>query len=582
MTPSTSGVAPVASARELEKYSSAFTLSDMEVFIFPELLYALVLANIRSPRIWAWRQDPWFASLDRLPFSRQLQRLKQYIMDHYRFNLDLETWGLTTKQRELARFRDFIDPQLLAQSNALFGYEGDRHYFDLDIRRHFGLDRYTEDIIPYWKTETVEAMDAFRHKPDFGQGAGECVSLSALYAAALYIVLQVPLEDIFLLATPLHSQNFVLREGGVITNNRRLVTKSMWFNGTELSTKARRALEKERITIVAHASGYAHVEYAEATIDPQQYRRFLGALGEFLTTAITFEIFINFLWVHDEFRRHFQFEYAVSGHLYYLEAERLFHYEHGSRYRIGDASRKKLLDEIDLEEYSREPYPGRYRLDVLAEKLNGEPLLCSAAESYRTLKHWLADLPDVDRLCERLRAFTCLKVSAPSPDKSYRPGSNFRLPAGLTRSEILERLEAARPSDPVVDLAYYAGRQVDSRGWPAFLKACLERNPVSRLLFAGRDPESVYRELRTWPLESIYDEAGLATPDEAANYRRGDGLELALCLANVIRGQDPEAPLRLRKTGATAQLRHGPRVFEFPAAKPQEVECDLPPQNQDH
>ena len=33
----------------LEKYSSAFTLSDMEIFIFPQLFYPLVLANIMSP-----------------------------------------------------------------------------------------------------------------------------------------------------------------------------------------------------------------------------------------------------------------------------------------------------------------------------------------------------------------------------------------------------------------------------------------------------------------------------------------------------------------------------------------------------
>jgi hypothetical protein len=575
-------LSPITSARDLEKYSSAFTLSDMEVFIFPELLYALVLANLRSPRIWAWRQDPWFASLDRLPFGRQLQRLKQYIMDHYRFNLDLETWGLTTKPRELARFQAFVDPELFARSNALFGYEGDKHYFDLDIRRHFGLDRYTDDTIPYWKTETVEAMDAFIHKPEFRQGAGECVSLSALYAAALYIVLQVPLEDIFVLATPLHSQNFVLREGGVVTNNRRLVTKAMWFNGTELSTKARRALEKERVTIVAHVSGQVHVDYPEATVDPEQYRRFLKALGEFLTTPITFEIFINFLRVHDEFRRHFQFEYEASGHVYYLEAERLFHYEHGSRYRIGDASRRKLLNEIDLEEYSREPFPGRYRLDLLAEQLNGRPLLCRSDDSYTVLKGWLADLPDIDRLCERLRAFTCLKPSAPSPDKQYLPPSRLALPIGLSRAEVLERLDAARASDLVADLAYYAGHQVDARGWPAFLKACLERNPVSRGMFAGQDPEAVYRELLTWPQASIYDGSGLATPDEAANYRRGDGLELAVCLANVIRGQDPQVPLRLWTETGQARLQQGSRVFAFATAKPQVVDLVLPTHRQDH
>ena len=48
----------------LEKRSAAVTLSDMEMFIFPELIYSLVLANIMSPRIWRWRDDPWFAGLD--------------------------------------------------------------------------------------------------------------------------------------------------------------------------------------------------------------------------------------------------------------------------------------------------------------------------------------------------------------------------------------------------------------------------------------------------------------------------------------------------------------------------------------
>ena len=35
--------------KTLEKYSSVFTLSDMEIFIFPELFYPLVLADIMSP-----------------------------------------------------------------------------------------------------------------------------------------------------------------------------------------------------------------------------------------------------------------------------------------------------------------------------------------------------------------------------------------------------------------------------------------------------------------------------------------------------------------------------------------------------
>ena len=130
-------------AREMELFSSAVSLSDMEIFIFPELMYALVLANIMSPEIWKWREDAWFRDIEKKSLSYRTNRVKQYIMDHYVFNLDLETWGLTTKEREMARFRDFIDAAALAQSNDLFGYEGDKYYYDVDIRRHFGLDKYT-------------------------------------------------------------------------------------------------------------------------------------------------------------------------------------------------------------------------------------------------------------------------------------------------------------------------------------------------------------------------------------------------------------------------------------------------------
>ena len=155
--------------KNLEKYSSAYTLSDMEIFIFPELFYSLVLANIMSPEIWKWRDDPWFANIEKKSFTYKVNRVKQYIMDKFSFNLDLDTWGLTEKERELARFSDFVDARSLSQSNALFGYEGDKYYFDIDIRRHFGLDKYTNDTIPYWKTETIEAMMAFRHKEGFAE-----------------------------------------------------------------------------------------------------------------------------------------------------------------------------------------------------------------------------------------------------------------------------------------------------------------------------------------------------------------------------------------------------------------------------
>ncbi|MFA6186250.1 MAG: hypothetical protein WC770_03425, partial [Phycisphaerae bacterium] len=157
----------------LEKYSSAFTLSDMEIFVFPELMYSLFLANIMSPVVWSWRNADCFVKLAGKSPYKKLMRLKQFIMDEFEFNLDLQTWGLTNKNAELARFSKFISPEDISKSNALFGYHGDEYYFDIDIRKHFGLDKYDGDALPYWKTETVEAMEAFKLKPGYSTGAGE-------------------------------------------------------------------------------------------------------------------------------------------------------------------------------------------------------------------------------------------------------------------------------------------------------------------------------------------------------------------------------------------------------------------------
>jgi len=293
---------------ELEKYSSAITLSDMEIFVFPELLYALFLANIMSPRIWAWLDDPWFAKIDKMSPSKKINRLKQYIIDHYEFNLDLDTWGLTDQQTELKRFAPFMDAETISGSNALFGYQGDKHYFSLDIRRHFGLEKYDDTVIPYWKTETIEAMDAFARKDDYRVGAGECVSLSTLYAAALFIICDIPLEDIFLMATPLHSQNFIASGNGFLTNNRRIVTKNMWFNGTELTDKAQRALRNEQITMVFNNSGYVHSVYPDATMDPAEYDRFKKKVGDY--------------------QKCFQICHDYHGKKRWIAAERAYAYEH--------------------------------------------------------------------------------------------------------------------------------------------------------------------------------------------------------------------------------------------------------------
>ena len=363
--------------KTLEKYSSAFTLSDMEIFIFPELFYPLVLADIMSPELWKWRDDPWFKDIEKKSFIVKANRIKQYIIQNYVFNLDLSTWGLTSKSTEIGRFRDFFDMEMLKQSNALFGYEGDKYYFDIDIRKHFGLDKYDSDIIPYWKTETIEAMGAFRYKENFRTGAGECVSLSALYASAMFVVGRIPLEKIFLIATPLHSQNFIIEKDGLITNNRRIVTKNMWYNGTSLSEKARRAMENEKVTIVSHISGFIHTLYKDATIDRDAYTLFSEKLKDFLATELTSLIFINFLRFKSKYKSLFQYRCDCSGTVRYISLEKMFEYEHSSKFNVSSETRGSLVKEIEGDDFHLSPIQWKIMLndiEAILDKHSGKSL----------------------------------------------------------------------------------------------------------------------------------------------------------------------------------------------------------------
>jgi hypothetical protein len=560
--------APIA-PDELEKYSSAVTLSDMEIFVFPELLYALLLANLMSPRIWAWRADPWFAGIDKMTPRRKIDRLKQYIIDHYEFNLDLETWGLTDQATELARFAPFMDPRTISESNALFGYEGDRHYFELDIRRHFGLEKYDQTVIPYWKTETVEAMDAFIRRPGYRTGAGECVSLSALYAAALFIVCGIPLEEIFLLATPLHSQNFVTVGDGVLTNNRRIVTKTMWFNGTELTDKAQRALRHERITMVCNNTGYVHCVDPEYTMDSADYARFRQKLGAFLSTEITFEILANFLRQNSRFQKCFQICHEVHGKKRWIPAERAYAYEHSAPYKVGDRTRAKLLDEIDSDEFYCEPLPGRICLPKLEEFFKNNPIRHYDADSMAALGAKLACTSEhKSEMLAELARFVHLDPELPDlGNKQPTPWKKLEIAPGMERQEITDYLETRRTDNPSADLAFYALRDLNRTDWAPFLKAALERNPVCVNGTLALSDTELIQTVESLESASIYDGARLAQPDEVWNFRTGDGVEKALLLLAVWKRRHPGEPVALEVRPDAAELRLGAETLSFPSAK---------------
>jgi len=550
--------------KTLEKFSSAFTLSDMEIFIFPELFYPLILADIISPELWKWRSDPWFKDIEKKSFTVKANRIKQFIIQNYVFNLDLSTWGLTSKSMEIGRFSDFFDIDMLKQSNALFGYEGDKYYFDIDIRKHFGLDKYDSDIIPYWKTETIEAMGAFRYKTNFKTGAGECVSLSALYAAAMFVVGRIPLEKIYLIATPLHSQNFIIEKDGLITNNRRIVTKNMWYNGTSLSERARRAMENERVTIVSHISGFVHTLYNDATIDPDAYTLFSEKLKDFLTIGLTSNIFINFLRFKSKYKTLFQYRCDCSGAVRYISLEKMFEYEHSSKHNVSHESRGFLVKEIEGDDFHLSPIQWKIMLNDIEEILNrhsGKSL--KEIENEFIIKTGTEYEEIIEEMFKDLNKFISIEPKIPDPEKNYIDTDRLNITTENSRDEIIDLITKHRGKSETALLTLYVYRDMDKIDWRPFIKAAIERNPVCFTELYEKNNYEVYSLLKALPLDSIYDGNRLALPDEVWNFKRGDGVEKAFLLADFLIHKDKTSSVSIEIANKKVLLSSGGHDFHF-------------------
>ncbi len=554
--------------KTLEKYSSAYTLSDMEIFIFPDLFYPLVIADIMSPILWKWLDDPWFRDIRKKNFVSRSNRIKQYIIDNYVFNLDLETWGLTEKEKEIGRFSDFFDTELLKHSNALFGYEGDKYYFSIDIRKHFGLDKYNTSVIPYWKTETIEAMTAFRHKEHFSTGAGECVSLAALYAAAMFVVGGIPLDKIYLLATPLHSQNFIDEKDGLITNNRRIMTRNMWFNGTSLSEKARRALENEKVTIVSHITGYIHTAFERATIDREVYDKFRQKLSDFVTTQLTPTVFINFLRFKSEYKCLFQYRYLNAGVPNYITLEKLFEYEHSSKFSVNAETREKLLFEVDGEEFSLEPVNGKIILNEVEEflKLQSASDLDTIEQGFFS-RYRTEHVDCVHRMFRDIKAFTVTVPQLPSGEKVYGKEDYPVIDVSDSREDIIRKVKAASGTSEMALLSLYAYRDMEITDWKPFIKAAMERNPVCHSFIQGKRPEEIYNIISVLKNKSVYDGGRLSQPDEVWNFRRGDGVEKAFLMADALLHNNPDGQIDIKLNGDTVILNFAGTDFPFETVK---------------
>ncbi|HEX7493891.1 MAG TPA: hypothetical protein VF346_06715, partial [Bacteroidales bacterium] len=371
-------------------------------------------------------------------------------------------------------------------------------------------------------------------------------------------------KKIFLIATPLHSQNFIIEKDGLITNNRRIVTKNMWYNGTSLSEKARRAMENEKVTIVSHISGYIHTIYDDATIDRDCYNFFSVKLKEFLSTELTSLIFINFLRFKSKYKTLFQYRCDCSGTVRYISLEKMFEYEHSSKFNVSTETRGSLVKEIEGDDFHLSPIQWKIMLNDIEEILDKHSGKSLEAIEIEFIKKTGTEFEEViTEMFKELNNFIFIDPKIPDSSKNFLVTDNLNISNQHNREDIINMITGQRANSEIARLTLYVYRDMDNIDWRPFLKAAFERNPVSFTDLNEKNNYEVYSLLKELPVESIYEGNRLALPDEVWNFKRGDGIEKAFLLADFLLHKDNSAHIKIEIDNKNILLSSENHQFHF-------------------
>jgi hypothetical protein len=173
----------------------------------------------------------------------------------------------------------------------------------------------------------------------------------------------------------------------------------------------------------------------------------------------------------------------------------------------------------------------------------------------------------IQEMFKDLNDFVRTDPRIPDTDKNFTTSDRLEITVDNSRQEIIDMITGNRDNSETAQLALYVYRQMDVIDWKPFIKAAVERNPVSFTDLNERTNYEVYSILKELPVESIYDGNRLALPDEVWNFRRGDGVEKAFLLADFILHNDKNATVTIGIDNKEVLLSCASHQFHFDSNK---------------
>jgi hypothetical protein len=252
----------------------------------------------------------------------------------------------------------------------------------------------------------------------------------------------------------------------------------------------------------------------------------------------------------------------------YIALEKLFEYEHSSRFNASSETRSSLVKEIEGDDFHLSPIEWKILLndiETILDKNSGKSL--NEIENEFIEKTGTEFEVNIKEMFSELREFIYIDPKIPVPEKNYIATEKLNISVADTREDIIRTITEAQDKSEIALLTMYVYRQMDVINWLPFVKAAIERNPVAFTDLYEKTNYEVYSALKELPIESIYDGNRLALPDEVWNFKRGDGIEKAFLLAGFIHHKDKSTTVSINIENRKVRLSTGGHDFHFISKK---------------
>jgi hypothetical protein len=246
----------------------------------------------------------------------------------------------------------------------------------------------------------------------------------------------------------------------------------------------------------------------------------------------------------------------------------MFEYEHSSKFNVSTETRSSLVKEIEGDDFHLSPIQWKIMLndvETILDKKSGRSLKEIENEFIKKTGTEYEEI--IQEMFKDLSDFVHIDPRIPDTDKNFTASDRLLITTESSRQEIIDLITGNRENSETAQLALYVYRQMDVIDWKPFIKAVVERNPVSFTDLNERTNYEVYSILKELPVESIYDGNRLALPDEVWNFKRGDGVEKAFLLAAFILHNDKAATVTIGIENKDVLLSCASHQFHFISSK---------------